>query len=255
MLTIDYNLLGIKAGDRVLDVGCGEGRHSSTACRQTACMVCALDIDQVSLARTNYLFRLMDREGKTRGEWVLLKGTAVRLPFRDEYFDKVICSEVLEHLPDDWQAVGELKRVLKDDGTLAISVPTFFSETIYWNLSREYQNQPGGHVRKYRAKKLVALLQEHDLRVHTTRRKHALHFFYWLLRCLFGINREKAVIPSLYHRFLVWDIETKSRPIRLLEGLLNHCIAKSIVLYAHKDTNEGVNNRVKNDDKRLSRAS
>ena len=232
MLTIDYNLLGIKAGDKVLDVGCGEGRHSSTACEQNACTVCALDIDRENLAKTNYLLRLIDREGKMKGNWVLLRGDAMRLPFKDEYFDKVICSEVLEHIHDDGQAIRELRRVLKGNGTLAISVPTFFSESIYWGLSRDYHNQPGGHVRKYRAKKLISLLYKHGLGVHTMRRKHALHFFYWLLRCLFGINRENALIPSLYHHFLVWDIETGSRPVRLLEGFLNNFIAKSVVLYA-----------------------
>ena len=241
MLTIDYNLLGIRDGEKVLDVGCGQGRHSSTACEQTACTVCALDIDQADLAKTSYLLRLMDREGKSRGKWVSLRGDAMNLPFKDAYFDKVICSEVLEHLSDDNQALCELKRVLKDDGTLAISVPTYFSETIYWQLSREYHHQPGGHIRKYRASKLIALLKEHNLYVHAIRRKHALHFAYWLLRCLFGINREKAIIPSLYHRFLVWDIETKTKPLRLLEGLLNHFIAKSIVLYVHKNKNSREN--------------
>jgi len=240
MLTIDYNLLGIRDGEKVLDVGCGQGRHSSTACEQNTCTVCALDIDQANLTKTKYLLHLMDKEGKSRGEWVLLRGDAMNLPFKDTYFDKVICSEVLEHLPDDNQALRELRRVLKDDGILAISVPTYFSETIYWKLSREYHHQPGGHIRKYRAGKLIALLESHNLGVHAIRRKHALHFAYWLLRCLFGINREKTLLPSLYHRFLVWDIETKTKPLRLLEGLLNRFIAKSIVLYARKNSQEDV---------------
>ena len=235
MLTIDYDLLGIKDGERVLDVGCGEGRHSCRACEQTDCTVCALDIDKANLAKTSYLLRLLDEEGKSRGKWVSLRGDATKLPFKDAYFDKVICSEVLEHLPAHQQAIRELKRVLKDDGTLAVSVPSYFSETIYWKLSRKYHHQPGGHIRKYRSGELIALLREHELSVYAIRHKHALHFFYWLLRCLFGINREKALIPSLYHRFLVWDIKTKSKPVRLLEDLLNPFIAKSVVLYAHKN--------------------
>ena len=240
MLTIDYNILGIEDGETVLDVGCGEGRHSCKACEQTGCTVWALDIDQAKLAKTNYLLHLMDEQGKCRGKWVSLRGDATKLPFKDAYFDKVICSEVLEHIPDDHQAISELKRVLKDTGRLAISVPTYFSEAIYWKLSREYHHQPGGHVRKYRIGKLINLLQQYDLCVYATRHKHALHFIYWLLRCLFGINRRKALIPSIYHRFLVWDIETKSRPIRLLEGLLNPFIAKSAVLYAHRNSKEKI---------------
>lgn len=236
MVTIDYDILGIKNGEYVLDVGCGEGRHSFRACEQNNCTVCALDIDQANLAKTNYLFRLIDNEGKSRCRWLSLRGDVTRLPLRDAHFDRVICSEVLEHIPNDHQAVWELKRVLKDDGRLAVSVPTYFSEAIYWKISPQYSHQPGGHVRKYRAHQITALLQEHGFHVYATRHKHALHTIYWLLRCIFGINRENALIPSLYHRFLVWDIKTKTRPIRLLEDLLNPFMAKSIVLYAHKNS-------------------
>jgi SAM-dependent methyltransferase len=240
MLTVDYNLLRLKEGERVLDVGCGEGRHSSQACKETKCTVCALDIDPENVARTNYLLHLMEQAGESRASWSVFRGDALQLPFKDTYFDKVICSEVLEHVSDDQQAIRELTRVLKDDGTLAISVPTYFSEAIYWKISPEYRNQPGGHVRKYRLRELINLLQRNGLHVFTTRRKHGLHFFYWFLRCLFGINRSDARIPALYYRFLVWDITTGTRPVRLLENMLNPLTAKSVVLYARKNHQEGI---------------
>jgi len=238
MFTVDYELLGIAAGERVLDVGCGEGRHACRAYELAECCVCALDIDQANAVKTNYLLGLMDEEGRSGGSHLVLRGDALRLPFRDTHFDRVICSEVLEHVPDDRQAVRELTRVLKDDGTLAVSVPTYFSETVYWRLSRKYHHQPGGHIRKYRLRELAELLREHGLLVFATRRKHGLHFFYWLLRCLSGIDRDKARIPALYHRFLVWDIMNKTRPVRLLEKMLNPFLAKSVVLYARKDLRE-----------------
>lgn len=234
MLTVDYDILGIRDGERILDVGCGDGRHICEAVKRNGCTVYALDVDQLRLAKANYILRLLDEQGESRGRWVLLRGDAMKLPFKDACFDRVICSEVLEHLVDDGQGVRELVRVLKDDGRLAVSVPTYLSEAIYWKLSRDYHHQPGGHIRKYRANELATLLRQHGLSVHATRHKHALHSIYWLLRCLFGINREKAPIPSLYHRFLVWDIKTNTRPVRLLEGLLNRFMAKSVVFYSHK---------------------
>ena len=255
MLTVDYNILGIKDGEQVLDVGCGEGRHSFEACQRASCTVCALDMNEADLVKTKNFLHLMDVEGKSRGKWVSLRGDALSLPFRDTYFDKVICSEVLEHVPDDRQAISELTRVLKDDGILAISVPTYLSETIYWKISPKYHHQPGGHIRRYRSNEIITLLQEHDLYIYATNRKHALHSFYWLLRCLFGINREKALIPSLYHRFLVWDIKTKSRAIRLLEDLLNPLIAKSVVFYAHKNPKEKKKAQAKDDTATLPRIS
>ena len=53
----------------------------------------------------------------------LVVGDVTRLPFEDASFDKMILSEVLEHLPDDTAALREARRVLKPGGVLAITVP------------------------------------------------------------------------------------------------------------------------------------
>lgn len=238
MLTVDYDLLGLRAGERILDVGCGQGRHTAEACREAGCTVCALDIDHKNLAETKYLLHLMDQEGQTRARWAVVRGDALWLPFRDDHFDRVICAEVLEHVPDDGQAVRELTRVLRHGGTLAVSVPTYLSEAIYWRISPDYHHQPGGHVRKYRYHDVKALLRQNNLHVFAARRKHALHFPYWLLRCAFGISRQEARVPALYHRFLVWDIMARPKPLRLLEDMLNPVFAKSVVLYARKGSEE-----------------
>ncbi len=235
MLTIDYNLLGIKDGERVLDVGCGTGRHSWEACRQSRCVVYALDIDAEELMRAKGMFRAMDEQGESRGQWSLLQASTMSLPFKEASFDKIICSEVLEHVPDDWHTIREMARVLKDEGILAISVPNYLPEAICWRISSRYHNRAGGHVRIYKPGQLLAPLRETNLHVYATRRKHALHSVYWICRCLFGVDNEKALIPSLYHKFLVWDIKTNSRPVRWLEGFLNRFFPKSMVVYAGKN--------------------
>lgn len=235
MLTIDYNLLGIKDGERVLDVGCGTGRHSWEACRQSRCLVYALDIDAEELVRAKGMFRAMDEQGESRGQWSLLQASTMSLPFKEASFDKIICSEVLEHVPDDWHTIREMARVLKDEGILAISVPNYLPEAICWRISSRYHNRAGGHVRIYKPGQLLAPLRETNLHVYATRRKHALHSVYWICRCLFGVDNEKALIPSLYHKFLVWDIKTNSKPVRWLEGFLNRFFPKSMVVYAGKN--------------------
>ncbi|HEX9896468.1 MAG TPA: class I SAM-dependent methyltransferase [Dehalococcoidales bacterium] len=239
MLTINYDILGIHDGDVVLDAGCGEGRHSIKAYQSAHCTVCALDIEQKNAVMTKYLLTLLDEENGNHGKWLSLRGNAVSMPFPNDCFDKVICSEVLEHIPDDRQVIHEFRRILKSDGVLAVSVPSYFSETIYWTLSRQYYNQPGGHIRKYRLKQLISILRDSGFDVFNIHHEHALHVPYWFLRCLFGINREKAFIPSLYHRFLVWDIETGAKPVRFLEKALNPAFGKSVVLYARKNMTTG----------------
>ncbi len=234
MLTIDYELLGIGDGERLLDVGCGEGRHSWEACKRNSCLVCALDINDANLVKAHHVLWHLDQQGESKGKWVLMKGNVLRLPFRSASFDKIVCSEVLEHIPDDCQGIAELVRVLKHDGTLAISVPSYLPEAICWKLSRDYHNHSGGHVRIYKASELASKLRQNKLHIYAVRHKHALHSFYWISRCLFGMNNDKALIPSLYHRFLVWDIETKSKPVRLLDDFLNNFFSKSVVFYARK---------------------
>jgi len=235
VLTIDYDLLAVKDGERVLDIGCGTGRHSWEASKIADCIIYSLDIDLEELSRAKGMFREMDERGESRGRWVLLKADTMALPFRDASFDKIICSEVLEHVADDEQCIREMVRVLKDDGAIAVSVPTYLPEAICWKLSRDYHDRPGGHVRIYKTSCLVSPLQKSNLHIYATRYKHALHSFYWISRCIFGVNKEKALIPSLYHKFLVWDITTGSKPIRLLEDLLNHFFPKSMVFYAGKN--------------------
>ncbi len=55
----------------------------------------------------------------TRLHTAAVQGDALHLPFPDATFDRVICSEVLEHIPDDLGAMSELARVLKPGGTMA----------------------------------------------------------------------------------------------------------------------------------------
>ena len=239
MLTIDCGLLGIRDGERVLDIGCGGGRHSLEACKKANCLVYALDIDSGELSDVRQMFQALDKQGESRGKWVLIRGNVLSLPFKNASLDKIICSEVLEHVPDDQQGISEMVRVLKDDGVIAISVPTYLTEAICWKLSRDYHNQPGGHIRIYKTGELVSALRQNNLHLQATRRKHALHSIYWISRCLFGVNKEEALIPSLFYRFLVWDLKTRSKLIRLVEDFLNHFFPKSTAFYAAKSRKEG----------------
>ena len=71
-------------------------------------------------------------------------------------FDRVITSEVLEHIQDDTDAIAEFVRVLKPGGTFAATVPTWFPEKVNWMLSDEYHAPKSGrracaHLQRHRA--------------------------------------------------------------------------------------------------------
>jgi len=232
MITVEPELLGIKDGDVILDAGCGNGRHSWECYNRNHSSVIALDIDTESVKKNYYMLHSLKEERGIKSSYHLLVADVTKLPFKPECFNRIICSEVLEHIPQDSSAVEELLRVMRRDGAIGISVPHYLAESVCWKLSRDYYGFPGGHIRKYKTRELLALADRTGLSVYAVRRKHALHSFYWIMRCIFGVKKENAPIPALYNRFLTWDLRANHRFFRWLEGMLNHLCPKSIAIYS-----------------------
>ena len=115
-----------------------------------------------------------------------VQGDALGLPFPDGTFDRVIPSEVLEHIPDDEAAISELSGVLRPGGTMAVTVPHAGPEAINWVLSDEYHDTPGGHVWIYRRSTLERRLGTVGLKPIGFHHAHGLHWPYWWLRCSVG---------------------------------------------------------------------
>jgi SAM-dependent methyltransferase len=235
MLTVDYDRLGLRPGDRVLDLGCGAGRHAFECLRRGARVV-AIDADAVELKGVGGLMQAMDAAGEVAsgGAGMAVRGDALALPFGDESFDRVIAAEVLEHVPADSRALGELARVLRPGGVLAVTVPRYGPELVNWALSEAYHSKPGGHIRIYRRSQLVSRVATTGLRPFASHHAHALHSPYWWLRCLVGVDRDQHPLVRAYHRLLVWDIVRAPRVTRLSEQLLNPVLGKSLVVYFEK---------------------
>ena len=236
MQTIDLNKIDLKPGDRILDAGCGAGRHICEAFRRKGIHVVGIDLNIKDLTQARNTLRLMEKEGESgQGHWGTYAADITNLPFRDQSFDFVICSEVLEHIPEDIKAVQEIIRVLKEGCLMAVSVPRFFPESVCWALSRDYRNEPGGHIRIYRKQQLAGLLESQGLHCLGTGRAHALHSPYWWLKCLVGHKNDDHRLVRLYHRLLVWDIIKRPWITHALDYLLNPLISKSTILYLKKE--------------------
>jgi hypothetical protein len=106
---------------------------------------------------------------------------------------------------------------------------------VCWKLSKDYYGFPGGHIRNYRTRQLLDLVHNAGLSVYAIRHKHALHSFYWIMRCVYGIKNERALVPAIYNKFLEWDLRTNRKPFRWAEGLLNRWCPKSVVIYTRKN--------------------
>jgi SAM-dependent methyltransferase len=232
MLTVDFNAIGLKPGMRVLDAGCGSGRHLCEAFRTPGVEVAGADLNWVDLCKTKGFLSLMAREKP--GTWIVTNADILSLPYADGSFDVVVCSEVLEHLPDSAAAVRELVRVLKPGGDLVVTVPRFFPERVCWVLSAAYHHEAGGHIRIYKKGELLSLLEEAGTRCWRIRYRHGLHAPYWWLRCLVGHKNERSGPVRLYRRFLEWDIMRHPPLTTMMDKILNPLIGKSIIFYLKK---------------------
>jgi len=240
MLTVDYNRLGLQPGERLLDLGCGFGRHAYEAARRGAHVV-ACDLASAELTEVRATLAAMSHAGEQYlGTCQAAQGDATCLPFPDQSFDRINASEVLEHVDSDESALAELARILRPGGVLAVTVPTWFPEKVCWALSDEYHapKAVGGHVRIYRRSVLRNRLRSAGLSPYASHHAHALHSPYWWLRCAVGPDRDDHRLVSAYRRLLEWDIVRQPKITRIAERVLSPVLGKSLVLYSRKPGSE-----------------
>lgn len=235
MLTARLNHLSLTPGDRVLDLGCGEGRHIHGLHMLGGIDAIGVDLDEASLQKArDGLATLPPRRDGDFHMTQFMRGDATGLPFPDASFDALICSEVLEHLPDVNAALAEIRRVLKPDGRLCITVPHAWPERLCWRLAPPpdgYPFQPGGHIRIFDEVDLRYGVERHGFRLFRRHHAHGLHAPYWWLKCAFWSRRDDHPLVNAYHRFLVWDLMKKPWLTKGLDAVLSPVMGKSLVLY------------------------
>ena len=162
--------IDVRPGHRVLDCGCGLGFYLHLLAQVAPdCRLQGLDSDPARLGRA------VPSHERQRAD--LLLGNVFYLPYQDATFDRVILSEVLEHLADDLPALREVVRVLKPGGIVAITVPHQRYPWLYdpINKTLEALGIPAvrsgflagiwtDHRRLYRPERLLSLAQQAGLR-------------------------------------------------------------------------------------------
>jgi ubiquinone/menaquinone biosynthesis C-methylase UbiE len=106
--------LSLPPGLRWLDVGCGTGAFTELILRRNPRAVSGIDPakDQIAFATR--------REGASQIDYRI--GDALSLPYGDEEFDVAVMALVIGYLPDRLKAMAELKRVVRQGGTIATYV-------------------------------------------------------------------------------------------------------------------------------------
>ena len=230
MLTFDFNRININPEGTMLDLGCGEGRHIFGVMEKFPDLKCiGLDPHIESLDKAFEGLKFLESISNTKTSF--LSGSAYSLPFCDDSFDLVVCSEVLEHLHDYKDAIKEINRVLKPGGQFLASVPAEFPEKICWLLSEAYQNQPGGHLRIFKKNELIEEIAEHNFSFESSQRFHSIHSAYWWLRCLFWKSQESNIIIKGYKKILERHILKKPFFLDSIDKFFNPILGKSIAFY------------------------
>lgn len=110
------DLLGIRPGDRVLDVGCGSGVVTRDIAQRVGAAGRVVGVDP-SAALLTVAREIADRG--TAADWIEFRQAgALALPFEDGSFDRAIAVTVLGHIPDGDAAIPELVRVVRRGGTV-----------------------------------------------------------------------------------------------------------------------------------------
>ncbi|MCC5872721.1 MAG: class I SAM-dependent methyltransferase [Gammaproteobacteria bacterium] len=237
LATVDFNRLTLTAGMRVLDVGCGEGRHTLSAWLQAPVHAVGVDLSRKDLTTARARQAEFPAPASADRSVTFIEASALELPFADASFDVVICSEVLEHIFDHRGVIAELERVLRPGGTLVASVPRAWPERLCWWLSDPYHEAAGGHIRIFGRGELQRVIASRGFRYLGGHGAHALHVPYWWLRCAAGPEHaDMSVLVRIWHRLLVWDLFAAPVLTRTLERWLDPILGKSVVCYFERTT-------------------
>ena len=157
----------LAAGQRVLDIGCGTGAVSLyTADRGAG--VLGIDISENAVASCRQSARRLGLDAQARFSALDFPRETPSGPF-----DMVVCFEVLEHLPDDREAVGVVRGLLAPGGAALFSVPSARAPVHRLRMrlrGTDAFDAEAGHLRRYTVEQITALLTEGGLAVLEVRR-------------------------------------------------------------------------------------
>lgn len=246
--------LDIGGREQILEVGCGRGFYEQFL----GSVFPAVKITGVDL-KESYLN--VARHTVTNKNVTFVNADATNLPFKAKAFDRIIATEVLEHIPDEQGVLKELYRVLKPGGIIVITVPhkqypmawdplNYFLERVFhthvpshiWWLAGIWAD----HVRLYGERELVNAVAGAGFRVKKIWRAthYCIPFSHFLLYAIGKNIVERGLVPQLsrfsagtrlgvFHRVIhaitdIWDTLNRN------EGETENTSSVNLVLVARK---------------------
>ncbi len=228
---IDFGVLGVKPGDRVVDVGCAAGLLAEE--------LAETGLTVVGVEPEAYLREDFERRMRSRGlDARVVSGTVERLPFADGEVQAAILTEVLEHVEDPATALRELNRVHAPGGVLCLSVPTSFTERLFSRLHPRYLSN-ATHLRIFEREQLVELIRRSGFEVIAIQGRNFAPSVSWIFHALLRSESDHAGVIKQHLWVdrvlgLVWGVLGR---VRLLDPVLragNRVFPKSWYVYCRK---------------------
>lgn len=228
---IKIGLLNIKKGERVLDLGCSFGEQAMMIAR-LGYKVVGVDL---SKKRIGFLNRLSKKE---KLDCNGIAGDIKKLPFKKNFFDCVVATEVLEHIPDPQKAIDEAFRVLKPGGKACVSVPTGISETVFRKMHPDWEKN-SGHINVFGKKDISEMLENAGFKILRIENQNFEWSVFWLIHGFLkskfddtGTPSENLMVSKFQHK--LWRLLENLRIWNILLGMGNKIFPKSIYLYLIK---------------------
>lgn len=197
-----YDFLALEPGDRLLDMGSGRGFYLNFTRRLYP------EVDVVGVEIDLSLLEVA--KARVPGCRVI-NADAAALPFPDGHFDKVLFTEVIEHVPDDRAVMAELYRVLAPGGVMALTTPNAdypmlwdpINKVLEATVGRPIRTGPlagiwANHVRLYTVEGLARLASESGFEVSELR-ACTRYSFPFIHNLVYGIGKpllERGALPG-----------------------------------------------------------
>lgn len=215
----------------LVDVGCGAGGNLKF-CAPLAKRVIGIDIDPTKIEMATQALAAGGSDNAT-----LIVSDASPIPLENGIADRVVCTEVLEHVEDPAKTLAELWRIGKPGALYLISVPGQLSEEMLKPIAPSFWFEHPNHIRIFNKLDFENLVKNSDLIIE----RQEFVSFYWAiwhtLLCLCNVEHHTGTHPALDLWSEAWDAVLADSAAKERIRALDKVLHKSHIIIARKPAN------------------